>query len=103
MLELRRILRVGGLAYITILGEDAWRKDAGLRAHAHAYRPELVDAEELPQGKTVITFRDDDPYNCNVLHSNDYIHANWGRFFEICEIRKPDFVHQSTVLCRRID
>jgi len=103
LLELRRILKVGGVAYITILGEDAWEKDEGIRSFAEKYRPELVGVKVLPPGKTVITFRDDDPYNCNVLHSNDYIETNWGRFFEICEIRRPELLHQSTVVCRRID
>jgi SAM-dependent methyltransferase len=103
LLELRRIMRVGGIAYITILNEDSWSVDKVIKASAEKFRPDIATEPSLPSGKTVITFREDDPYNCNVLHSNDYVRANWGRFFEVCDIRRPHLLNQATVVCRRVD
>jgi ubiquinone/menaquinone biosynthesis C-methylase UbiE len=103
LLELRRVMKVGGIAYITILNDESWIADKAIRLSAEKHRPDIAAEPKLPAGKTVITFREDDPYNCNVLHSNDYIRTNWGRYFEVCEIRGPHLLHQATVVCRRID
>jgi hypothetical protein len=51
----------------------------------------------------VVTFRHDDPYRCQTFHSDEYISRNWGRFFEICEIRPLVLGIQAMVVCRRVD
>ena len=104
LLELRRILKIGGIACITILNDDTWGEmDVALREMMESLRPDIANAPTLPEGKTVLTFRDDDPYNCNVLHSNNYIRQNWGRFFEICDIMPRYLNTQAMVVCRRLD
>jgi ubiquinone/menaquinone biosynthesis C-methylase UbiE len=104
LLELRRTLKVGGVACITILNDATWPKMAPpLRQTIEKFRPDIATATALPEGKTVVTFRDDDPYNCNVLHSDSYIRQNWGRFFEICEIQPLYLNTQAMVVCRRRD
>ena len=105
LLELRRLLRPGGIACLTIHSEETWRDmGGGDSPNVQKFRPDLAGAAELPPGKTVVMFRDDDPYNCNVYHTNDYIRQNWGRFFEICEII-PYYLNgkQAMVVCRRAD
>lgn len=104
LLELRRILKVGGVAYISIHDEATWLDPVQpLRETVEKFRPDISDLEEMPIGKTVITFRDDDPYNCNVFHSREYIEKVWGRFFEICEIKSRYLDGQAVVVCRRLD
>jgi len=62
MLELRRILKVGGIACISIHDEATWQnrvpqiQDVILR-----FRPEIANLPALPEQKTVVTFREDDP------------------------------------------
>ena len=103
LLELRRMLRVGGIACITILNDASWPEmDENLHRALEKFRPDIANEKALPEGKTVITFRDDDPYNCNVFHSDSYILDNWGRFFEICEIRSRYLNTQAMVICRRL-
>ena len=57
----------------------------------------------FPEQKTVVTFREDDPYNCNVFHAREHIERVWGRFFEICTVRPLYLDHQALVVCRRPD
>lgn len=102
LLELRRILRPGGIAYLTIHDEVTWKNlSPSLRSTIEKWRPDVLDAPEMPPGKTVITFRNDDPYNCNVFHGADYIKNVWGRFFDICEVRSTWVGQQAAVVCRK--
>ncbi len=104
LLELRRILKVGGIAYISIHDEATWQNKAPmLKDTVDKFRPYIADCLEMPEGKTVITFRDDDPYNCNVFHSRQYIERVWGRYFEICEVKSQNHDQQAVVICRRPD
>ncbi len=104
LLELRRILKVGGIAYITIHDEATWLNMVPMiKNKVEKFRPDIADLVELPEGKTVVTFRDDDPYNCHVFHGRQYIENVWGRFFEICEIKSLNHDQQAVVICRRPD
>jgi ubiquinone/menaquinone biosynthesis C-methylase UbiE len=104
LLELRRVLRVGGVACISIHSKDTWARMTGkLRADVSRFRPDIADKPVIPEGKTAVTFRDDDPYRCHTFHSDEYIERNWGRFFEICEIRPLALCLQAIVVCRRVD
>jgi SAM-dependent methyltransferase len=102
--EIRRILRVGGIAYLTIHDEDTWKNQGKqLRDSIVKFRPDIANLPNLPNGKTVVTFREDDPYNCNVFHSREYIEVVWGRFFEICDMKPLYADRQTVVICRRRD
>jgi len=108
LLELRRILKIGGIAYLSIHDESTWcdQKDQlhdtdQLHDVVVRFRPDIAELEEMPKGKTVVTFREDDPYNCIVFHSREHIENVWGRFFEICEIRSSYHFYQGVVVCRR--
>lgn len=104
LVELRRILRVGGIAYLSIHDEATWKnQEDALRQTVNTFRPDIANAPELPAGKSVVTFREDDPYNCNVFHSRDYIENIWGRYFEICAIKSSYLDRQAVVVCRRTD
>ena len=100
--ELRRILKIGGVAFISIHDEVTWENLVQpLRDAIIAHRPDIAELKKLPEGKTVVTFREDDPYNCHVFHSREYIDRVWGRFFEICEIKPLYHDQQAVVICRR--
>ena len=104
LLELRRILKVGGIAYISIHNEATWSApESRLWDTVETHRPDVSNLKEMPTGKTVVSFCDDDPYNCNVFHSRDYIEKEWGRFFEICEIKSRAHDSQAIIVCRRRD
>jgi SAM-dependent methyltransferase len=101
--ELRRILKIGGVAVISIHDEATWRNLVKpLQDAVILHRPDIAERKELPEGKTVVTFREDDPYNCHVFHSKEYIERVWGRFFEVCEIKSLYHDQQAVVICRRL-
>ena len=72
-----------------------------LREVIERFSPELAAHPELPPGRSVSNFRDDDPYRCNVFHSSDYIRQQWGRYFEVVEIVPMLSDVQTGVVLRR--
>ncbi len=100
LLELRRILKVGGLAYLTIHDETTWRTADALRSQV-AQSLGVAEDAPLPPGKTVMTYREDDPYNCQVFHAADHLKQVWSRFFEIVEVKPLWVGAQTAVVCRR--
>lgn len=107
LLELRRTMKIGGLACLSIHNDQTWQQPPDvIKDQIRKLRPELADRLDIPPGKTVLTFRDDDPYNCNVFHSDAYIRQNWERFFEVVAIH-PLFLgwagKQAMVVLRRTD
>jgi SAM-dependent methyltransferase len=104
LLELRRVLAKGGIACITVVNDECWSNpDRVLKDSIKGFRPDLMNVKTIPEGKTVIAFRDDDPYNCNVTHSNSYIRDVWGRFLDIRAIIPRYSTSQSMVICSRRD
>ena len=100
LLELRRILKVGGIAYLSFHDETTWNEDSHLRQLAVA-TSEIPDTASMPRGKTVARWREDDPYNCNVFHDADYIQRVWGRYFELLAIKPRWLGAQAVAVCRR--
>ena len=108
--ELKRILKPGGIAYITVHNEDTWRQ---LRSDSENKNNRLIQAmieidpeskqklaEEMPNGKTVYRFTNHGPYRAHVFHSNSYIENVWGRFFNVEDILPCHHARQSVVLMR---
>lgn len=112
LLELRRSLKTGGLAYLTIHSEETWgRLGPGMTVYDnlfavrdvisdHAIRPELFHGP-MPLDKTVFRWRTAELYNTNVFLSKRHVHAVWGRFFEVLEIVPQGSGYQDVVVLRK--
>ena len=109
--ELSRILRPGGIAYLTIHNEATWEV---LRGEIDNPENRLVQsilrtdptvreklALPLAEGRTVYRFTDFGPYRAQVFHSNGYIHQVWSRFFEVREILDCHHVRQTVVVLQK--
>ena len=109
--ELSRILRPGGVAYLTVHNEATWDV---LRDEIDNQNNRLVQSilktdpgvkeklqEPLPQGRTVYRFTDLGPYRAQVFHSNDYLERVWGRFLKLREIMDCHHVRQSVVVLQK--
>ena len=107
LLELRRVLRVGGMAVLSTHNDATWdwlmqNPDDGLRKQIRTWRPDIGHLAKIPEGeRIVVTHRDDDPYNCNVFHSDAYLRRTWGRYFDIAEIVPLSMGVQAVVVCLR--
>lgn len=106
LMELRRVLRPGGVAWVTIHGDRTWQ---GLQPHwplaaALADHPDYLRdraGAEIPRDRVVYRWHRGRSYSANVFYREDYVRRVWSRFLTIAEIRPatPPF-QDIVVLCR---
>ena len=98
LLELRRITQPDGLLYLTAQNDAMW--NCYLESPyllEHLSRANKIDSNEIhvdealfqspmPESRLVFRMSQSEVYNCNVWHSNDYLRAQWGRYFTIHHI-----------------
>jgi SAM-dependent methyltransferase len=101
LLELRRILRPAGLLYVTIHDDAYWAVMsesvlASIRSSPNGSA--VTSASPFPGERTAFHFTEEGYYSCNVFHPHEYIRREWGRFFDILDIRPRDHVNQCVVL-----
>lgn len=109
--ELRRILRPGGIAYLTVHNEDTWEilrgeienEDNRLVQSVLKVDPKFAQQvlEPLPDKRTVYRFQDYGPYRAQVFHSNNYLNQTWGRFLDVKEILPRRHVRQTVVILQK--
>lgn len=107
LLELRRIVRPGGLLYLTILDDAYWgaaRKNRWLQeALSRGGHEELVESlmnsEERPD-RVVLQYSEADAYNVNLIFSSRYVINRWGQFFTSLELLSSHHGPQTVVLLR---
>ena len=109
--EIRRILKIGGLAYLTFQSDTVWEtyKHGWIKDTIMPLKDRIADYRiddgffdgHLPAEKTVFWWPLENAYNCTVFHHTNYIRKEWGRFFEIVEIIPFRHIFQDVVLLRR--
>jgi len=94
--EIYRVLRPGGMAYLSIHNDDTWTDmwspEQDKRSLFEQLSKSGVDIskytkESIPNGKTNFRYTELGPYRGWSFHSNDYIRTNWGRFFKVACIK----------------
>jgi SAM-dependent methyltransferase len=103
LLELRRVLAPGALAYLTVYDEST--VDAIRRTGASPNLRAGLDALEARDGPldrgfdvAVLSRR---PGSAQVIYSRDCLDRVWGRWFDIVERRPEDFHLQTAMVLRR--
>ncbi|KQO73199.1 hypothetical protein ASF20_15860 [Methylobacterium sp. Leaf88] len=96
--EIRRVLKPGGIALLSIVTEnqiarmdESWPMYVPLTTHPR-WSPQFAD-ELKEQGKITLRWHNDRSYASNVVYSTDYIRRMWSRMFEIVEYQEqyPDY------------
>jgi SAM-dependent methyltransferase len=112
MLELRRILRGGGVAYLSIHSDHLWQRTPSIPRFLNSLlamnefvtdydiRPELF-AQPMPHAKVVFRNAQSRIYNTNVFHSLEYVRQVWGRFFEVIDFVPGGHGYQDVVLLQK--
>jgi SAM-dependent methyltransferase len=110
--EVRRVLRPGGLAFLTIHSEHTWRNmqpDWPIRGALLAMRERITEyavdetllAGPLPSPRAVFWWPSRGALDCSVFHSHEYVRSAWGRFFEVVDIQVAGHHYQDVVVLRR--
>lgn len=113
LLEVRRCLKPGGIAYITLHTDHTWQRlgpnvpvwnmiqeckdqhpDLDLSASAFKDTP-------MPRPRILFDHRSRALYNVNIFHRTDYIESVWGRFFDVCEFLRSASGYQDVVVLRK--
>ena len=107
LMELRRVLRPGGIAWITVQTESIWEEmgpgwpvyDSLLNFADFA--PYAESRQGLPEARSVFRSHAGRSYSSHVFYRPDYIHDTWGRILDVVEEheRFPDL--QDVVILRK--
>jgi ubiquinone/menaquinone biosynthesis C-methylase UbiE len=102
--ELRRVLKSGGILYVTVHNDDTWRILPSTYVYravkeSEAFRAVWREGKELAD-RLVVEYSDQPVYNCNTFHPNAYIHRVWGRVLSVVDIKPLRHDYQSAVLLR---
>jgi len=105
LLELKRVVRPGGMLYLTIHDDTTWcdlKPDdrlAQVIRSAPNGRSLAFDGSPMPDDRVAFQFTHETNYNCHIFHSQAYIRKNWGRFFDVVEILPNQHGAQAVVVC----
>ncbi len=108
-MELSRVLRPGGLAWITVHTEHTlvemkrgWPLWNPVMTHPDIHG--LLDGDRNFKGdRLVIRWESGRSYASNVFYKTDYLRDVWGRFFEIVELRRRFPRFQDVLILRARD
>ncbi len=105
LMELRRVMKPGAIAWITVHSDhtwldldETWPLYGGLKNHPDF--PPLEERQPMTGDRKVFRWRNDRSYSSNVFYSLDYIHRTWGRIFEIAEFHRRHPGFQDVVILR---
>ena len=88
LMELRRILRPGGIAWLTVHSDRTWRDiEPSWPLHrALTSHPDYIKYgahRTLPQDRLVFRWHMERSYSANVFYTEAYIRTRWGRIMEV--------------------
>ena len=105
LMEIRRILRPGGLAWITIHTEntlkdldEGWPMWNAVMNHPNA--ESLIDKNTrlFENDRLVLRWNADKSYSSNVFYKKDYVLSHWSRIMKILDIKRKLPEYQDVVL-----
>ncbi|MDG1872660.1 MAG: class I SAM-dependent methyltransferase [Mariniblastus sp.] len=107
--ELYRVLKPGGLCYLTVHNDDTWKllqnagEENGLLKRFCQVDPTFEEQlkKDIPVERKCYRYTDVGPYRALVVHSNEYLQKTWGRYFDILEIRGKAHGYMQSVLIGR--
>lgn len=106
LMEIRRILRPGGVAWLTIHGDRTWSEiqpNWPLYPALQQY-PEYRAARSspiIPKERLVFRLKSQGSYSSQVFYRYDYIQRHWGRYLNFLEIRPTRPKYQDVVILQK--
>lgn len=108
LMELRRVLRPGGIAWLTIHGERTWRDiEPSWPLYpvltSHPDYAQYRDLPSLPTDRLVFRWHAERSYSANVFYTDRYIRQTWGRILTVRDTF-PALPHfQEVVVLQKLD
>ena len=107
LMELHRILRPGGIAWITVHTEhtlkemnDGWPLWKPIMNHPDIAK--LVTADrEFAGNRLTVRWRNNRSYSSNVFYKEAYLRSHWSRIFEVVELRRRFPRFQDVLILRK--
>ena len=107
LMEMRRILRPGGIAWITVHSEhtladmtEDWPLWRPVMSHPEIYN--LINQDRTFDGnRLTVRWQTDGSYSSNVFYKQDYLKKVWGKFFEVLEVRRQFPQYQDAMILRK--
>lgn len=106
--EIRRILKPGGKAYLTIHDETSWLNLEKMPVYrvlldSPDFARHYVKDAPMPEERLVYEYNtSSNEYNCNVFHHSDYIRRVWSKWLKVVEILPGIHGHQSAVVLEKV-
>ena len=107
LMELRQILRPGGLAWITVHSELTLQEmnpdwPLWIPVMEHPLAAKLLDGKRNFQGdRLILRWLDSRSYSSNVFYKLDYLKNRWSRFFTIAEVRRRHPTFQDVFILKK--
>lgn len=106
LMELRRVLRPGGVAWLTIHGERTWKEIAPTWPLYTALitHPDYLATKNNPappKDRTVFRWRTEQSYSSNVFYTRRYIDDIWGRILSVKDLFPALPLFQDVVVLRK--
>jgi len=102
--ELRRVLKPGGVLYVSVHNDDTWRTLPATSLYSalmlsEDFRPVYSRKSELRE-RQVFEYSSEAVYNSYTFHPNSYIHRVWSKIFKIVHIYPEHHGYQSAVVMK---
>ena len=106
LMELRRVLRPGGIAWLTVHTErtleqldETWPIYNALKTHEDYVN--LKDKRKMTHDRMVFRWLTDRSYSSNVFYSSEYIKSSWGRILDVVDMHPCSPPYQDAVVLRK--
>ena len=106
MMEIKRILRPGGIAWITFHSEQLWTnmKESSAMYRNWCAHPEFTAQRRQMHKKfdrLVFRRRNNRSYSSNVFYNTDFLCNRWGRILDVLEVRRRVPAYQDVIILRK--
>lgn len=107
LMELRRVMRPGGIAWITVHTEhtlaemdESWPLWKAVMNHPQL-GPKLKESREMEQDRLVARWKNDRSYSSNVFYKSDVLMRRWGKVFDVVDFRRRCPQFQDVIILRK--
>jgi SAM-dependent methyltransferase len=107
LFEIKRVLKPGGIAWITVHSDRIWRElqpdwplYAGVGGHPLYAKIKAEHGDSLPSNRFVLRWHENTSYSSNVFYQQDYLFKVWSKIMPIVDFF-PAIPHFQDVLVMR--